>query len=156
MSAADTWGNEIFGLGELLRSVTRQPRAKRKPVRATAEPRPPLPKKRTTFYLTRASQKRVLASAESVCRSMERALLYRLAADKCLRANELRSLTRGSFDLNGSEPTVTVQAAYSERRRTDVLPLLLDMANAMRTILVSKLPGAVAFNMPPRDRVAKI
>ena len=47
----------------------------------------------------------------------ERALLYRLAIETGLRANELRSLTVASFDLDGL--TVAVEAAYSKHRRQD-------------------------------------
>ncbi len=47
----------------------------------------------------------------------ERALLYRVAVETGLRAGELRSLTRVSCDLDASEPTVTVAAGYSKRRR---------------------------------------
>jgi hypothetical protein len=47
----------------------------------------------------------------------ERAMLYELAVETGLRANELRSLTRASFDFD--VPAVTLQAAYSKRRRVD-------------------------------------
>jgi len=40
-------------------------------------------------------------------------MLYHLAAGTGFRANELRSLTPESFDLDANTPTVTVQAAYS-------------------------------------------
>jgi len=61
-----------------------------------------------------------------------RALTYRLALTTGLRANEIRSLTYESFDLDGSGPTVTVEAAYSKHRRRDVLPLVGDVAEALR------------------------
>ena len=54
---------------------------------------------------------------------IDRARLYRLAVETGLRAGELRSLTWGSFDLDGDPPTVMVVAAYSKHRRDDVLPL---------------------------------
>ena len=41
----------------------------------------------------------------------ERALIYRLAVETGLRAGEIRSLRRTSFDLEAREPTVTVLAA---------------------------------------------
>ena len=84
----------------------------------------------------------------------ERALLYRVAAETGLRAGELRSLTRVSFALDGPEPTVTVTAAYSKRRRDDVLPLRPDTASELRTFLANKLPGVRAFNMPKSDKTA--
>jgi integrase len=53
----------------------------------------------------------------------DRAALYRVAAGTGFRANELRSLTPESFDLAAVDPTVTVKAAYSKRRRDDVQPI---------------------------------
>jgi hypothetical protein len=35
----------------------------------------------------------------------------------------MASLTRESFDLSSDEPTVTVEAAYSKRRRRDTIVL---------------------------------
>lgn len=62
----------------------------------------------------------------------ERAMLYRLACGTGFRANELRSLTRDSFDLD--DPTnayVTVSGAYSKRKRTDRQPIRSDLARAI-------------------------
>jgi len=53
----------------------------------------------------------------------ERQLVYRIALETGLRANEIRSLKRRNFDLDGDSSTVTVEAAYSKRRRRDELPL---------------------------------
>ena len=52
-----------------------------------------------------------------------RAMCYRLAAATGFRANELRSLTTDSFDLDATPPTCTVEAGYSKRRKRDVQPL---------------------------------
>ena len=78
----------------------------------------------------------------------ERRLFYLLALETGLRANELRSLSRASFDLSPDEPTVTVNAAYSKRRRNDTLPLRPALADELRHNLASKLPAATAFNVP--------
>jgi len=78
----------------------------------------------------------------------ERAMLYRVAAETGFRSNELRSLTRASFVLDNDKPSVTAQAAYSKRRRDDVLPLRADTATELRDFLTNKLPQAKAFNMP--------
>jgi hypothetical protein len=77
-------------------------------------------------------------------------MLYRVAVETGLRANELRSLTRASFDLSADPQTVTVAAAYSKHRREDVVPLRLDTAAALAEHLAAKLPGAPAFTMPNR------
>ncbi len=53
----------------------------------------------------------------------DRAMLYRVAVGTGFRVNELFSLTPRSFDLDADPPTVTVEAAYSKRRRRDVQPI---------------------------------
>ncbi len=58
----------------------------------------------------------------------ERVMLYKLAANTGFRANELASLTWRSFNLSGSALSVTVVAAYSKRRREDLLPLRADIS----------------------------
>jgi len=73
----------------------------------------------------------------------ERYLLYRFAVETGLRANEIRTLTVGSFDLD--KLTVTVKAGYSKRRREDVLPLRPDTATLLREFLKDKLPTVKAF-----------
>jgi len=82
----------------------------------------------------------------------QRALLYRLAVETGLRANELRSLKVSSFDL--VRCTVTVEAAYSKHRREDTLPLRKDTAAELRQYLANKLPTAQVFNIP--DKAAKM
>jgi integrase len=68
----------------------------------------------------------------------DRAILYLTAAYTGFRANELRSLTPASFDLNFDQSTVTVAAGYSKRRRKDTQPLRPDLAEALREYLVGK------------------
>ena len=58
----------------------------------------------------------------------ERAVLYLVAVNTGLRANELASLVPESFDLESDPPTMTVEAAYSKHRRRDVMPLRPDLA----------------------------
>ena len=84
----------------------------------------------------------------------ERAILYRVAVETGLRAGELSSLARASFILDGKRPTVTVDAAYSKRRRRDELPLRADTAAALRIFLDAKMPDAPAFTMPTSYRTA--
>ncbi len=81
----------------------------------------------------------------------ERAMLYRLAVETGLRQNELRSLTRASFDLEGDPPTVTVEAAYSKHRRDDTLPLRPEVAVVLRDFLRERAPATRAFHVPNRD-----
>jgi site-specific recombinase XerD len=65
----------------------------------------------------------------------DRSMIYLMALSTGLRAKELASLTPASFRLDGDSATVTVTAAYSKRRRKDVLPLRADVASAFRTYL---------------------
>lgn len=60
---------------------------------------------------------------------VDRAMLYRVAVFTGLRASELASLRPSSFDLVAK--TVTVEAAYSKRRRRDVLPLHNDLIRCL-------------------------
>jgi integrase len=69
-----------------------------------------------------------------------------VAAGTGFRANELRSLTPESFDLDADPPTITVQAAYSKRRRDDVQPIRSDLADALRPWLATKAPGEPVFH----------
>jgi len=76
----------------------------------------------------------------------ERAMLYRLAVETGLRAKELRSLKVSSFDFNNC--TVTVEAAYSKRRRKDTLPMKPETAAEIKRFLAGKLPVVQAFRVP--------
>jgi integrase len=73
----------------------------------------------------------------------ERALLYRVAVETGLRANELRTLTVSSFNLE--QGNVTVLAAYSKHREQDVIPLRPEMVAQLKTYFSGKLPGVKAF-----------
>ena len=86
----------------------------------------------------------------------ERTLLYRLAVETGLRAGELRSLTRASFDLDADPPTVTVAAAYSKRRRDDLLILRPELADDLRAYLCSKAPATVAFKLPKPNMIIRM
>jgi integrase len=62
----------------------------------------------------------------------DRALLYIVACYTGFRRNEIGSVTARSFDFDSAPPTLTVQAAYSKRRRVDVIPLRADFALFLR------------------------
>lgn len=83
-----------------------------------------------------------------------RALLYRLAIETGLKASELRSLTASSFDFDNC--TATVEAACSKHRRQDILSLKPETTAELKRFLAGKMPGVKAFNMPSKDRVAKM
>jgi integrase len=77
-----------------------------------------------------------------------RALVYKLAVETGLRARELANLTPANFTLDGDQSVVRVRAAYSKRRREDVLPLRSDTAMALRCFLAGRPVDAPAFAMP--------
>ncbi|MBI5863676.1 MAG: site-specific integrase [Planctomycetes bacterium] len=78
--------------------------------------------------------------------------LYKLALETGLRAGELRSLTRASFDL-AKAPTVTIDAASAKNRESATLPLRSDTADGLRTFLANKLPTARVFALPRPEKV---
>jgi integrase len=71
----------------------------------------------------------------------DRAMLYLVAVNTGFRASELASLAPESFDLDADPPTVTVDAAYSKHRRTDVQPIRADLAALLRDWLQDKPAG---------------
>jgi integrase len=77
----------------------------------------------------------------------ERALLYVVAAWTGFRRSELASLMVSQLQLSGNEPTITVSAACSKRRRRDVIPLHLSVAAFVRAWLDQnpKAPGDRVF-----------
>ena len=75
----------------------------------------------------------------------DRAMLYTIAAYTGLRAGELASLTTDSFRLDDSPPTGTVRAAYSKRRREDVLPLRAGLVEVVRPWIADREPGSVLW-----------
>ncbi len=58
----------------------------------------------------------------------DRAMLYRVLAATGFRIGEARSLTPRSLQLDGSEPAIVVEAAYSKRRREDCQPIPVALA----------------------------
>jgi site-specific recombinase XerD len=85
--------------------------------------------------LTRLVQKTKSGKSFRGLTGDDRAMLYLVALNTGLRANELASLTVSSFKLDDESPTVTVEAAYSKHRRRDVLPLRGDVVAALREYL---------------------
>ena len=86
---------------------------------------------------------RLVASAESApdiqrVSGPDRAMLYILAAWTGYRRQELASLSKKSFDLDGRPATVRVKAGYSKRRRNDVVPLHPAVATRLKAWLEAK------------------
>ncbi len=85
---------------------------------------------------------------------IEQAMLYRLAVETGLRAGELRALKVSDFDLPGR--TVTLAAKYTKNRNRASLPLKVDTAERLRTLLAGKLPTAAVFNMPRIEMISRM
>jgi site-specific recombinase XerD len=81
----------------------------------------------------------------------DRAVAYRVAIGTGFRASELRSLTTASFELDGDPPTVTVSAAYSKRRRKDVQPIRMDLADLLRPWLAERPRDEQPFARLPKS-----
>ena len=64
-------------------------------------------------------------------------MLYLLAAWTGFRKNELASLTLRSFDFAADPAVVTVDAAYSKRRRRDEIPLHPGIVDILKAWLVN-------------------
>ena len=85
-------------------------------------------------------------SGETLCglSPERRALLYLVAVYTGFRASELRSLSVRSFDLEAK--TVTVEAAYSKRRRQDVLPIHPSLVDRLRSQFADAPANAHVFD----------
>ena len=100
---------------------------------------------------TRAAPERHGMTAEA------RAWTYRLALETGLRASELCSLRVDSFEgLGGPAPVVRLLAAYSKRRREDVLPLREGTGRELLALFWGRMPQASALGIPKTWRSAQM
>ena len=76
----------------------------------------------------------------------QRAMIYRLAVETGLRANEIRLLKVGSFDFDNC--TVIVRDHTAKNRKEKTLPLRPGTAAEIKELLANKLPAAQAFKVP--------
>lgn len=68
----------------------------------------------------------------------DRVIVYILACYTGFRRNEIGSVTAHSFNFESDPPTLTVEAGYSKRRRTDVMPLRSDLAKRIQDWIATK------------------
>ncbi len=78
----------------------------------------------------------------------ERALLYATAIQTGLRANELRSLTRGQLFLKVEQPYITCKAGSTKNRRDARQYVQCDLAAGLQQHVAKKAPQAPVFAMP--------
>ena len=86
---------------------------------------------------------------------VERSLLYQLALETGLRAGELRSLTPKSFNLKSTPATIKVKAAYSKRRREDILPLREDTTHLISKFIEGIPNDQGLFSLPRQEAFIK-
>ena len=86
----------------------------------------------------------------------ERVLLYATAIQTGLRANELRSLTRGRLHLDPAEgaPFVTCSAGSTKNSKPARQYIRAELATELREHVARKAPGAPVFAMPAEDKLA--
>jgi len=77
-----------------------------------------------------------------------RGLLYRLAAETGLRANELRTLSVAAFGLQIA--TVSVAATNTKAKKSAVIPLRPETSALLKAHLSGKQPNERAFNFPEK------
>ena len=80
----------------------------------------------------------------------ERARIYTISYLTGLRRNEIASLTPRSFDLDGEQPTLTIEAKSSKHRKKDVLPIHPDLVPLIREWMAGLEP-----NQPLFEKLAK-
>jgi hypothetical protein len=68
----------------------------------------------------------------------DRVIVYILACYTGFRRNEIGSVKVHSFNFELDPPTLTVEAGYSKRRRTDVMPIRADLAKRIQDWIASK------------------
>jgi integrase len=76
----------------------------------------------------------------------ERTMIYRVALETGLRANEIRHLTPASFDFEACR--VYLPGTYTKNGKAADLPLKPDTAAALRAFLADKAPDARPFAVP--------
>jgi integrase len=75
----------------------------------------------------------------------ERSLIYRVAIETGLRASEIASLNRTSFDFDGL--SVKVKAEHTKNKKAALLPVKATTMAMVRDFLKVKTPTAAAFGL---------
>jgi integrase/recombinase XerC len=145
--AAQTSNHFVVAMKAFGNFLVRTDRVTANPFRHLAKVRIEAGIKHTRRALTDAEFNRLVdaARAGSPLRGLtgeDRAALYLVAGMTGLRAAELASLSRGSFDLASTTPVVVVEAAYSNHRRKDVVPLHAALVTHLRPYLAGKPAGS--------------
>ncbi len=84
----------------------------------------------------------------------ERALLYATAIQTGLRANELRSLTRGKLHLVKEPPFIIVESRSTKNKKLARQYIQPELAAELKVHIATMLGGASTFSMPSKYDVA--
>jgi len=108
-------------------------------------------KRRQRRALTLDEQRRLIQAAENGTMhhnltGYERALVYKLALQTGLRANEIRNLIKVDFDFTARK--ITVKNAYTKNRKLAIICLTPTLAADLKNYLADKLPNVKAFEIP--------
>lgn len=76
----------------------------------------------------------------------ERSIIYELAVTTGLRRNEIKSITRSSFDFK--RLSVRVEAKDTKNKKAAVLPVKAALMDKIKQHVSGKLPTAKAFDVP--------
>ncbi len=95
--------------------------------------------------------------AKAPMTGIDRAMYYRIMANTGFRRSEAASLTLDSFALDDpQQPTITIEAAYSKRRRRDTQPINRDFAELVRPWLATKGAGKRVFTFPKWMNIERV
>ena len=81
----------------------------------------------------------------------ERVLIYLIANETGLRANEIRTLKKSDFDFD--KQTLTVRDNNTKNRKVAILPLKQKTAIMIKEYLSYTLPTGLAFNVPAQPHL---
>ena len=86
----------------------------------------------------------------------ERLLLYRTAIQTGLRANELRSLTRGRLYFDSSPPYIVCKAGSTKNRKDAHQYIQRELAADLKAHIATKAPKAPVFKLPHQSNLARM
>ena len=81
-------------------------------------------------------------------RGKDRAMAYRIAIGTGFRANEIRSLRRDSFALDGNPPTITVASSYTKNGKRAEQPINPSLAAILAPWLNDRLANGPVLPLP--------
>jgi integrase len=87
---------------------------------------------------------------------MDRSMLYALALETGVSADEARQLTPNNFDLEADIPTLILPPTAASRRRHLLFPLTGVMASMMGEFMLDREVASPIFNLPDTGTMDRI